>query len=41
MDLTNATWRKSARSGNNGGDCVEVTAVSVHDGHNDPASHQA
>jgi membrane protein implicated in regulation of membrane protease activity len=27
MDLTGATWRKSTRSGNNGGDCVEVTAV--------------
>lgn len=24
---TSTTWRKSARSGNNGGDCVEVTAV--------------
>lgn len=27
MDLTNATWRKSTRSGNNGGQCVEVTIV--------------
>ena len=24
MDLTGATWRKSTRSTNNGGDCVEV-----------------
>ncbi|KXK58830.1 DUF397 domain-containing protein [Micromonospora rosaria] len=24
MDLTGARWRKSTRSGNNGGDCVEV-----------------
>ncbi|MFI1196266.1 DUF397 domain-containing protein [Micromonospora sp. NPDC020750] len=24
MDLTGAQWRKSTRSGNNGGDCVEV-----------------
>ncbi|MBE1491187.1 DUF397 domain-containing protein [Plantactinospora soyae] len=24
MDLTGAIWRKSTRSGNNGGDCVEV-----------------
>jgi hypothetical protein len=23
-DLTGATWRKSTRSGGNGGDCVEV-----------------
>ncbi|MFI7660900.1 DUF397 domain-containing protein [Micromonospora parva] len=23
-DLTNARWRKSTRSGSNGGDCVEV-----------------
>lgn len=23
-DLTNATWRKSSRSGGNGGNCVEV-----------------
>lgn len=27
MDLTDATWRKSTRSGNNGGDCVEITVV--------------
>lgn len=27
MEPTNATWRKSARSGDNGGDCVEVAAV--------------
>ncbi|WP_428965630.1 DUF397 domain-containing protein [Micromonospora fluostatini] len=24
MDLTGARWHKSTRSGNNGGDCVEV-----------------
>jgi hypothetical protein len=24
MDLTGAKWRKSTKSGNNGGDCVEV-----------------
>ncbi|MBG6064286.1 DUF397 domain-containing protein [Micromonospora ureilytica] len=24
MDLTGARWRKSSKSGNNGGDCVEV-----------------
>ena len=24
MDLTRAQWRKSTRSGDNGGDCVEV-----------------
>jgi uncharacterized protein DUF397 len=24
MDLTRAKWRKSIRSGGNGGDCVEV-----------------
>ncbi|MEV5573904.1 DUF397 domain-containing protein [Spirillospora sp. NPDC052269] len=27
MDLTAAVWRKSARSGNNGGDCVEVAGL--------------
>ncbi|MEU8086343.1 DUF397 domain-containing protein [Micromonospora sp. NPDC049101] len=24
MDMTNAQWRKSSRSGTNGGNCVEV-----------------
>lgn len=24
MDVKNNTWRKSSRSGENGGDCVEV-----------------
>jgi hypothetical protein len=24
MDLTDAIWRKASRSGNNGGNCVEV-----------------
>jgi Domain of unknown function (DUF397) len=27
MDLTRATWRTSSYSGNNGGNCVEVTAA--------------
>lgn len=27
MDLSNALWRKSSRSTNNGGDCVELTSV--------------
>jgi hypothetical protein len=26
MDLTGAVWRKSTRSGTNGGQCVEVAA---------------
>ncbi|WFE34355.1 DUF397 domain-containing protein [Micromonospora sp. WMMD975] len=26
MDLSNAHWRKSTKSGNNGGACVEVAA---------------
>ncbi|MET7879041.1 DUF397 domain-containing protein [Micromonospora profundi] len=26
MDLIGARWRKSTRSGGNGGDCVEVAA---------------
>lgn len=34
-DLSQATWRKSTRSGNNGGACVEVaiapTAVGLRD----------
>ncbi|MEV0155382.1 DUF397 domain-containing protein [Micromonospora sp. NPDC050686] len=41
MDLTGARWRKSTRSGNNGGDCVEVAdnlpgTVAVRDS-KDPA----
>jgi hypothetical protein len=24
MDVTGAQWRKSTKSGNNGGDCVEI-----------------
>ncbi|MEV0400360.1 DUF397 domain-containing protein [Actinoallomurus sp. NPDC050550] len=28
-DLTGATWRKSARSGSNEGNCVEVTVASI------------
>ena len=27
MDLTGARWRKSSRSGGNGGACVEVAAI--------------
>ncbi|WP_345443876.1 DUF397 domain-containing protein [Actinoallomurus vinaceus] len=27
MDLSIADWRKSSRSGQNGGNCVEVTTV--------------
>lgn len=27
MDLTGVTWRKSSRSGANGGNCVEVAAM--------------
>ncbi|MCP9951770.1 DUF397 domain-containing protein [Actinomadura madurae] len=27
MDLMNAKWRKSSRSGENGGDCVELAKV--------------
>ncbi|WP_327025757.1 DUF397 domain-containing protein [Micromonospora sp. NBC_01739] len=38
-DLTGAIWRKSTRSGDNGGDCVEVAAnlpgrVAVRDSKN-------
>jgi len=39
MDLTHAVWRKSSRSGSNGGDCVEVAGhprgvVAVRDSKN-------
>ncbi|HEY1914123.1 MAG TPA: DUF397 domain-containing protein [Streptosporangiaceae bacterium] len=39
MDLTSAEWRKSSRSGGNGGTCVEVArnlrgAVAVRDSKN-------
>ena len=27
MDLNRAEWRKSTRSGENGGNCVEVTVI--------------
>ncbi|MBW8484237.1 DUF397 domain-containing protein [Actinomadura parmotrematis] len=27
MHLSNAIWRKASRSGENGGDCIEVAAV--------------
>ncbi|MCZ7436556.1 DUF397 domain-containing protein [Micromonospora sp. WMMC241] len=41
MDLSDARWRKSTRSGGNGGDCVEVagnlpSVVAVRDS-KDPA----
>ncbi|MDL4772048.1 MULTISPECIES: DUF397 domain-containing protein [Thermomonosporaceae] len=29
MELNNARWRKSSRSGDNGGHCVEVARVSA------------
>ena len=39
MDLTRAEWRKSSRSGSNGGDCVEVAgnlpgAIAIRDSKN-------
>lgn len=39
MDLTSAEWRKSSRSGSNGGNCVEVArnlpeVVAVRDSKN-------
>jgi hypothetical protein len=39
MDLTRAVWRKSTKSGGNGGNCVEVTCslpgiVAVRDSKN-------
>ncbi|MEU8020420.1 DUF397 domain-containing protein [Micromonospora parva] len=41
-DLTGAVWRKSTRSGDNGGDCVEVATnlaeVVVRDS-KDPSGH--
>ncbi|WP_329521373.1 DUF397 domain-containing protein [Spirillospora sp. NBC_01491] len=43
MNLNDAAWRKSSRSGNNGGDCVEVadlaTSVGVRDSKNPDAGH--
>ncbi|RAY11642.1 DUF397 domain-containing protein [Actinomadura craniellae] len=27
MDLSKAQWRKSSRSGSNGGHCVEITEI--------------
>ncbi|WP_329428983.1 DUF397 domain-containing protein [Streptosporangium sp. NBC_01495] len=43
MDLNNAVWRKSSRSGPNGGQCVEVAAnvpgvVAVRDSKNPDGS---
>lgn len=29
MDLSNVVWRKSRRSSENGGECVEIAAVSL------------
>jgi hypothetical protein len=31
MDLINCDWRKSTRSGQNGGDCVEVAVAEKSD----------
>jgi hypothetical protein len=31
MDLKNVDWRKSKRSGPNGGDCVEVARIDGDD----------
>ncbi|WP_285625354.1 DUF397 domain-containing protein [Actinoallomurus iriomotensis] len=31
MDVTNLDWRKSACSGENGGDCVEVAVIESRD----------
>lgn len=31
MDLTSVRWRKSSYSGDNGGNCIEVAAVSGAD----------
>ncbi|TDC66948.1 DUF397 domain-containing protein [Actinomadura sp. GC306] len=28
MDLSTAAWRKSSRSSNNGGNCIEVARIS-------------
>ncbi|WP_440098366.1 DUF397 domain-containing protein [Streptosporangium sp. H16] len=44
MDLSAAVWRKSSRSGDNGGQCVEVAAnlpgvVAVRDS-KDPQGHK-
>ena len=30
MDLSGAAWRKSSYSGGNGGQCVEVAAITTH-----------
>ena len=35
MDLTDATWRKSSYSGDNGGDCVEVADFWRKSAHSD------
>ncbi|MEU6041491.1 DUF397 domain-containing protein [Actinomadura sp. NPDC047616] len=44
MHLAGAVWRKSTRSGNNGGECVEVAAptsslVGVRDSKNPDGGH--
>jgi hypothetical protein len=31
MDVTNLGWRKSLRSGENGGNCVEVAVIENRD----------
>jgi uncharacterized protein DUF397 len=43
MDVTGAIWRKSSRSGSNGGACVEVAqmpnGIGVRDSKNPHAGH--
>lgn len=45
MDLSSAVWRKSSRSGSNGGTCVELAAlpgaVAVRDSKNPGGGHLA
>ena len=45
MDMTPAVWRKSSRSGDNGGTCVEVAtagpAVAVRDSNHPDGPHLA
>jgi Domain of unknown function (DUF397) len=44
-DLSRAVWRKSSRSGNTGGDCVEVArlnaAIGLRDSKNPGVGHLA
>jgi uncharacterized protein DUF397 len=45
MDVNGATWRKSSRSTNNGGACVEVAqlpgTIGIRDSKNPAAGHLA